>query len=89
MKVTLMGPDELGLVVLSDDDANVFPLVTKPADYFHAARLFGWTGGTLDEAIDFVTECGGEEIEAPPHVVDYFEHLRAEEEAEDDDSRDD
>lgn len=86
--VTVMGPDDLGRVVLADDDANEFPLVTDTHDYFYAARLLGWRGGTLDEAIDHVTEMSGEEITAPPHVIDYFEHLRVEREREDADDND-
>lgn len=83
MKVTLVGPDELGRVVLTDDDANDFPLVTKLEDWFYAARLFGWKGGSLDEAIEYVSDRSGEEIRAPAHVVDYFKYLRAEEAEED------
>lgn len=82
MQLTLQGPDELGFCVLTDDDGNTYPLVTKTEDYLSAAKLFGWTGGTIDEAIEFVTEMNGEDIEAPPHIEEYFLSLYAEMEEE-------
>jgi len=85
MRVTLQGPDELGFCVLTDDDGNTYPLVTKTEDFLYAAKLFGWTGGTIDEAIDYVTEMNGEEIEAPPQIEEFFLRLYAELEAEDSD----
>ena len=77
MKVTLEGPDDLGFCVLSDSEGNTYPLVQQTEDYLVAARLFGWKGGTLDQAIDFVTERSGEEITAPRHIARYFQKLSA------------
>jgi len=85
MELTLEGPDDLGFCVLTDEDGNTYPLVTKTEDYLYAAKLFGWTGGTIDEAIDYVTEMSGEVIEAPPDIEEYFQSLYAELEAEDND----
>ena len=88
MQVTLMGPDDLGLWVLADDDGNTYPLVEHQEDHTAAAFLLGWEApeGVTDEealtdsAIDFLTENSGEDFEAPKRVVEFFEKLGAEDE---------
>lgn len=83
MIVTLVGPDDLGLWYLHDDNGNSFPLVERHEDHPAAAALFGWKApeGVTDEeelidsAIDFLMENISEEIEAPKEVVKYFREL--------------
>jgi len=90
MKVTLAGPDDLGLWVLHDENGNAFPLVEDQEDHLAAASLFGWTApeGVTDEediiqdALDFLMENIGEEIEAPKEAVEYFRELTGDEEDE-------
>ena len=89
MKVELSCPGDLGHWYLVDRDGNAYPLVERHEDHPKAAALFGWTApkGVMDEeeiidnAIDFLMENIGEEIEAPKEVVEYFREL--EEDGED------
>jgi len=86
MKVELAGPGDLGHWFLVDRDGNAYPLVERHEDHPKAAALFGWTApeGVADEdeiidnAIDFLTENIGEEIEAPKEAVEYFRELNDE-----------
>jgi hypothetical protein len=88
MKVELTGPDDLGCWFLTDKDGNSFPFVERHEDHIAAAGLFGWKapeGVTdaeelIDNAIDFLMENIGEEIEAPKEAVEFFEKLEAEDE---------
>jgi hypothetical protein len=88
MKVTLVGPDDLGYWFLHDDDGNSFPLVERHEDHPAAAALFGWTApeGVTDEeeiiesALDWLNDHIGDEIKAPPVVVAYFRKLEGDEE---------
>lgn len=90
MKVTLAGPDDLGYWFLHDEDGNAFPLVEDHEDHPAAAALFGWTApeGVTDgeeiiqDTLDGLMDCIGDEIEAPKEAVEYFREL---EEAEEDD----
>jgi hypothetical protein len=89
MKVELAGPGDLGHWYLVDRDGNAYPFVERHEDHPKAAALFGWKPpkGVMDEeeiidnAIDFLMENIGEEIEAPKEVVEYFREL--EEDGED------
>ncbi|HEX7378725.1 MAG TPA: hypothetical protein VF278_16510 [Pirellulales bacterium] len=89
MKVTLAGPDDLGHWFLDDEHGNSFPLVERHEDHPAAATRFGWQppdGATDDEtilnALDWLMENIGEEIDAPRDVKAYFEALDADADAE-------
>lgn len=89
MKVTLVGPDDLGRWFLDDENGNSFPLVERHEEHPGAAAFFGWAApdGLTDEeiiqdALDWLMENIGEEIEAPPDVRAYFEKIEAEGDAE-------
>src|SRR5437660_11551119 len=87
MKVTLVGPDELGYWFLHDENGNSYPFVKRHADHPAAAALFGWTApeGVTDEeelidsAIDFLMDKSGEDFEAPKDIADFFRELGNEE----------
>lgn len=86
MIVTLMGPDDSGAWVLTDEDANSFPFVTSHEDHLNAAML-GWDRpiGIDDEeaimnALEWLMEHSGEDFDAPRIVAKCFEELYAEEE---------
>jgi hypothetical protein len=89
-KVTLTGPDDLGRWFLDDENGNSLPLVERHEEHPGAAELFGWTspdGITAEEeiiqdALDWLMENIGEEIDAPPDAVAYFEELEAERDEE-------
>ena len=83
MKVTLVGPDELGFWFLHDENGNAYPFVERHADHPAAAALLGWTAPegvtdeeeTIDNAIDFLMDKSGEDFEAPNHVAKFFQEL--------------
>ena len=85
MKVELAGPDDLGFWFLTNDNGDSFPLVERHEDHPSAAGLFGWTApegvtdeeALIDNAIDFLMENIGDEIEAPKEAVEYFRDLEA------------
>lgn len=88
MKVSLVGPDDLGYWFLHDANGNSFPLVESHDDHPAAAAQLGWkapkgvTGkeALIDSAIDFLMENTGEDFKAPKHVVEFFKKLEAENE---------
>lgn len=90
MNVELAGPGDLGHWFLVDRDGNAYPLVERHEDHPKAAALFGWTApdGVTDEeeiidnAIDFLMENIGEEIEAPKEAVEYFREMEQDTEDE-------
>ncbi len=87
MKVTLMGPDDLGYWFLTDEDGNAFPLVERNEDHPAAAVLFGWTApeditdeeAIIQDALNRLMDCIGDEIEAPAHVAEFFQQLNGDE----------
>jgi len=87
--VTLMGPDDLGLFVLADENGNNFPLVQRYEDHPAAASLFGWQSpeGATDEeeiiqdALDWLMDHINEDIEAPKDVEEYFEESQRKDES--------
>ncbi len=86
MIVTLMGPDDLGAWVLTDDDGNSYPFVNSHEDHLNAT-LLGWErliGIEDDEAVidalDWLLEHNGEDFVAPTVVSEYFEELYADQE---------
>ena len=87
MKVELTGPDDLGFWFLTDANGNAFPLVERHEDHPAAAALFGWqaTEGVEDreaiiqDALLFLMDHIGDEIEAPKEAVAYLNELNAEE----------
>lgn len=89
MRVTLMGPGELGHWFLTDNDGNSFPLVEHHEDHPAGAALLGWKppkGVTdqeeiFDSALDWLMDHTGEDFTAPPHVADFFRQLNEDNEA--------
>ena len=86
MIVFLMGPDDLGTWVLSDDEGNTYPFVASHEDHLNAA-LLGWDRPVgIDEeeaimsALDWLLERTGEDFDATQIVAKYFEELYAERE---------
>ena len=87
MNVELTGPDDLGFWFLTDANGNAFPLVERHEDHPAAAALFGWqaTEGVEDreaiiqDALLFLMDHIGDEIEAPKEAVAYLNELNAEE----------
>ena len=83
MKVTLVGPDDLGFWFIHDENGNSFTFVERHEDHPAAAASLGWkppTGVTdedelINAAIDWFTDHSGEDFKAPQHVVQYFEQL--------------
>jgi hypothetical protein len=83
MKVWLAGPDDLGYWFLEDENGNSFPLVERHEDHPGAAKLFGWKApeGVTDQkeiiqdAIDWLQDHTGDDIQAPRHFAEYFEKL--------------
>lgn len=86
MNVTLMGPDDLGYWVLTDNDGNTYPLVARHEDHPSAAESLGWLAPEeitdqeelIDAALDWLMMNTGEDFEAPPHVAEFFERRQAE-----------
>lgn len=89
MRVTLMGPGELGHWFLADDEGNSFPLFERHEDHPTAAALLGWNvpeGVTdeeeiIDSALDWLMDHTGEDFEAPAQVTDFFRQLNEDNEA--------
>lgn len=88
MKVTLMGPDDLGYWFLTNDNGDSFPLVERYEDHPAAASQLGWKApngvthkeALTDSAIDFLMKKTGEDFKAPKYVVEFFKKLKAENE---------
>ena len=81
MIVTLMGPDDLGAWVLTDDDGNSYPFVSSHEDHLNA-QFFGWKKPdsieekeAIMDALDWLMEHSGEEFVAPQHVTEYFNQI--------------
>ena len=87
MRVTLMGPGELGHWFLTDENGNSFPLVTRHEDHSKGATLLGWNapeGVTdqeeiIDSALDWLMEHSGDDFEASAQVTDFFRECEDEE----------
>lgn len=90
MKVELTGPDDLGFWYLTDEDGNSFPLVESYEAHPAAATLFGWNApegledeeAVIQDAIEWLMDYIGEEINAPQEALDYFRELEEEEDDE-------
>ena len=89
MRVTLMGPGELGDWFLTNYEGNSFPLVERHEDHPQAAALLGWNAPervtdqekVIDIALDWLMEHTGEDFTAPPHVAEFFRQLNEDNEA--------
>jgi hypothetical protein len=87
MNVELTGRDDLGFWFLVDEDGNAFPLVERHEDHPAAAALFGWQApvgvedreAIIQDALAWLMDHIGDEIEAPKEAVAYFNELNAEE----------
>lgn len=85
MKVTLVGPNDLGYWFLDDENGDSFPLVERHEDHPAAATLFGWTApeGVTDEeeiiqdALEWLMDHISDEFAAPKHVEAFFKELQA------------
>lgn len=88
MKVTLMGPDDLGYWFLTDDNGIAFPLVERRADLPGAASLFGWKAPEgMDDRDELAEDARlwlmdhiSDEIEALRDVAEYFRKFGEDEE---------
>jgi hypothetical protein len=88
MRVTLCGPDDLGLWVLHSPDGLAYPLVEQHEDHIAAAKVFGWAPleGVSDQeeliqsALDWLMDCIGDEIEATAEVLQFFRELEGDDE---------
>jgi hypothetical protein len=83
MKVTLMGPDDLGRWYLADNEGNSCPLVVRHEDHSKGATLLGWNAPEevtdqeeiIDSALDWLMNHTGEDFEAPPQVAEFFRQM--------------
>lgn len=88
MKVELTGPDDLGFWFLTDANGSAFPLVERHEDHPAAAALFGWQApkgvehpeAIIQDALVFLMDHIGDEIEAPKEAVEYYRELEEEDE---------
>ncbi len=88
MNVELTGPDDLGFWFLVNEDGNAFPLVERHEDHSAAAALFGWQApegvedreAIIQDALAWLMDHIGDEIEAPKDAVEYFRELEEEDE---------
>ena len=88
MNVELTGPDDLGFWYLTNADGNAFPLVESHEGHPAAAALFGWqaTEGVEDreaiiqDALAWLMDHIGNEIETPKEAVEYYRQLDEEDE---------
>ena len=80
MKVTLMGPDDLGFWYLADYSGRDFRIVERWEDHAYAAKLLGWspssesltTDELNEEAREFLMEHISDDITAPLHIAEHF-----------------
>ena len=86
MRVTLVGPDDLGYWFLMDEKGNSFPLVESHEDHPVGASFLGWQlaedfdhDETIECALEWLMDHSGDEFNAPKHVVEYFEQSHQEE----------
>jgi hypothetical protein len=86
MRLELTGPDDLGVWYLTNADGNAFPFIESHEGHPAAAALFGWQTpegvedweAIIQDALVFLMEHIGDEIEAPEEAVDYFRELEEE-----------
>ena len=86
MRVTLMGPDDLGRWYLADHNGNSFPLVEHHEDHSKGAALLGWNAPErvtdqekiIDIALDWLMDHTGEDFNAPAQVTDFFREFEDE-----------
>lgn len=89
MRVTLMGPDDLGRWYLADHDGNSFPFVERHEDHPRVAAMLGWQASDgisekhalITDALDWLMDHTGDDFEAPPHVATFFRQLNQNHEA--------
>lgn len=88
VRVELTGPDDLGVWYLTNAHGNAFPLVESHEGHPAAAALFGWQApegvedreAIIQDALVFLMDHIGDEIEAPKEAVDYLSELEEEDE---------
>ena len=71
MRVTLVGPDDLGYWFLMDEKGNSFLGWQSAEDFDHHE--------TIECALEWLMDHSGDEFNAPKHVVEYFEQFHQEE----------
>jgi hypothetical protein len=87
MRVTLMGPGELGHWFITDQEGSSFPLVEHHEDHPAGASMLGWItpkGITNEEeiiqdALGWLMDHTGEDFTAPAHVAAFFREFEDEE----------
>jgi hypothetical protein len=83
MRVTLMGPDDLGRWYLADHNGTSFPFVERHEDHPRAAAMLGWQVGdsitdpeaVFQDALDWLMDHTSDDFEAPPYVATFFRQL--------------
>lgn len=83
MRITLMGPDNLGFWFVTDENGRSFPLVERHEDHPKGATLLGWNApeGVTDQeeiignALDWLIDHSGDDFEAPAHVAAFFRQM--------------
>lgn len=83
MRITLMGPDDLGFWFVTNEKGRSFPLVERHEDHPQGAALLGWNapeGVTdqekiIDSALDWLRVHTGEDFEAPLQVAAFFRQM--------------
>lgn len=89
MRITLMGPDDLGRWCLTDESGRSFPLVERHEDHPKGSALLGWNAPEgitdeeeiIDSALDWLMDHSGDDFEAPPQVAEFFRQLNEDNEA--------
>ena len=87
MRITLMGPDDIGFWFVTDENGRSFPLVERHEDHSKGATLLGWNapeGVTdqeeiIDSALDWLMEHSGDDFLASAQVTDFFRECEDEE----------
>ena len=83
MRVTLMGPDDLGRWYLADHHGNSFPFVERHEDHPRAAAMLGWQApdgisekdAPITDALDWLMVHTGDDFTAPAHVAAFFRQM--------------
>ncbi len=83
MRVTLMGPDDLGRWYLADHNGNSFPFVERHEVHPRAAAMLGWQArdsitdpeAIVQDALDWLMVHSGDDFTAPAHVAAFFRQM--------------
>jgi len=89
MRITLMGPDDLGFWFVTDEKGRSFPLVERHEDHPKGAASLGWNvpkeitdeEKIIDSALNWLMDHTGEDFEAPLQVAEFFRQLNEDNDA--------